>query len=171
MNEGAAWETLTPGSEATVDQAALSTSPSEDMIRVLYADDEESLRKIVRIYLEIIDTSLVIESVSLATDALKALEKHDYDNVVSDYQMPGMNGNDFAQTVKESTTSPSSYTQAGGARRSTFSVEIGINMPVIYEKRGSSLPLHHHVSSYTEEDDQPCCPDNHVVVSRRLLRF
>ena len=88
MNEGAAWETLTPGSEATVDQAALSTSPSEDMIRVLYADDEESLRKIVRMYLEIIDTSLVIESVSSATDALKALEKHDYDNIVSDYQMP-----------------------------------------------------------------------------------
>jgi hypothetical protein len=46
---------LTPGGEATVDQAVFSTSPSEDMIRFLYADDEESR----------------------ATDAKKALEKHD----------------------------------------------------------------------------------------------
>lgn len=88
MNEGAALETLTPGSEATVNQTALSTSPSEDMIRILYADDEEYLWKIDRMYLEIIYTSLVTESVSSATDALKALEKHDYDNIVSDYQMP-----------------------------------------------------------------------------------
>ena len=51
MNEGVTQETLTPGGELTVDQAALSTSPSEDMIQVLYADDEESLRKVVSRYL------------------------------------------------------------------------------------------------------------------------
>ncbi len=51
MNEGAAQETFTTGSEATVDQAVPSTISSKDMIRVLLADDEKSLRKIVRMYL------------------------------------------------------------------------------------------------------------------------
>ncbi len=48
MNEEAAEEPLTPGGEAPFDQAALSTCPSEYMIRVLYADDEESPWKVVR---------------------------------------------------------------------------------------------------------------------------
>jgi DNA-binding NtrC family response regulator len=100
MNERAAQETFTPGSKATAGQTAPSTNLSEDMIWVLYADDEESLRKIVRMYLEIIDTSLVIESVSSAADALKVLEKRDYDCFVSDYQTFRLNGIDFAQIVK-----------------------------------------------------------------------
>jgi len=142
MNEGVTQETLTSGSEATVDQAAPSTSPSEDVIRVLYADDEESLRKIVTMYLEIIDTSLVIESVSSAADALKALEKHDYDCIISDYQMPGMNGIDFAQIVKRKHDVPFIiYTGRGSEEVAVVAFSVGVDDYV----RKEVDPSHYHV--------------------------
>ena len=142
MNEGAAQETLTPDSEATVDQVAPSTAPSKDIIRVLHADDEEAMRKIVRMYLEIIDSSLVIKSVRSAADALKALEEQDYDCIVSDYQMPGMNGIDFSRIAKRKHDTPFIiYTGQGSEEVAEVAFSVGIDDYV----RKEVDPSHYHV--------------------------
>ena len=69
------------------------------MLSVLYVDDEPDLLEIGKIFLEesgvyIIDTSLS------AADALIMLGQKKYDAIISDYQMPGMDGIKFLQVLR-----------------------------------------------------------------------
>ncbi|MFW9997825.1 MAG: PAS domain S-box protein [Candidatus Odinarchaeota archaeon] len=61
-------------------------------ISVLHIDDETSFLDLSKIFLTKIGTSIDIQTVSSSIYALKLLESHNFDVVVSDYQMPGMNG-------------------------------------------------------------------------------
>jgi len=68
-------------------------------IRVLYVDDNEALLQVASIYLE--ETSdFEVTTTSSATLALELLENTSYDIIVSDYQMPVMDGLEFLQKVR-----------------------------------------------------------------------
>jgi PAS domain S-box-containing protein len=69
------------------------------MISVLYVDDEEPLLEITKIYLE--DTgNFNVETLASAPAALERLTDTFYDCIVSDYQMPDMNGIEFLQKLR-----------------------------------------------------------------------
>ncbi|MEN6611786.1 MAG: PAS domain S-box protein [Methanoregulaceae archaeon] len=70
------------------------------MHSVLYVDDEEYLLEIAKIFLEESGEFLVTPSVS-AQNALDSLKFRSFDAIVSDYQMPGMNGIAFLKEVRE----------------------------------------------------------------------
>lgn len=61
------------------------------MIRVLLVDDEPALTDITRLFL-VRAGDFVVESVSSGQDALDRLATTRFDAIVSDYEMPGMNG-------------------------------------------------------------------------------
>lgn len=68
------------------------------MKKILYVDDAKSMRRLVEMVLS------KFYDITLATDGLeglKALAKQDYDVIVSDINMPNMNGLDFLQTLRE----------------------------------------------------------------------
>jgi CheY-like chemotaxis protein len=69
------------------------------MISVLYVDDEPALLEITKLYMERTGSFTVETSLS-AADALKKLEVTGYDAVISDYQMPGMNGLAFLTSLR-----------------------------------------------------------------------
>jgi len=68
-------------------------------MRVLYADDELDLLDLSKIYLET-DGELVINTVSSARLALEQLNTRRYDAILSDYQMPEMDGIAFLKQVR-----------------------------------------------------------------------
>ena len=69
------------------------------MIRVLYVDDEPDLLEIAKLFLEATgDFSL--ETATSAQDGLAALTERVFDAVVSDYQMPIMNGIGFLKEIR-----------------------------------------------------------------------
>jgi PAS domain S-box-containing protein len=71
------------------------------MISILYVDDESALLDIAKRYLEKTG-SLTVETAVSAQEALEKIDRTPYDAIISDYQMPGMNGIEFLQLLRAS---------------------------------------------------------------------
>jgi DNA-binding NarL/FixJ family response regulator len=67
-------------------------------ISVLYVDDEPEFLALCKIFLER-SGNFVVDTAISPTIALKMIRSSDYDVIVSDYQMPEMNGIEFFAEV------------------------------------------------------------------------
>jgi len=68
-------------------------------IRVLYVDDESALLELGKMFLER-SGDFTVTTATSAPDALRLLEQETFDTIVSDYQMPEMNGIEFLDFVR-----------------------------------------------------------------------
>ncbi|WP_135829295.1 response regulator [Halorussus halobius] len=69
--------------------------------RVLVVDDESELAELVAAYLGRITDSLRTETATSATEALSLVREREFDCVVSDYNMPDMNGLELLSAVRD----------------------------------------------------------------------
>jgi PAS domain S-box-containing protein len=69
------------------------------MFSVLYVDDEPMLLELAKLFLEKTG-DFRIETLTSARAALETLARTSYDCIISDYQMPGMDGIVFLKTVR-----------------------------------------------------------------------
>ncbi|TAJ45491.1 PAS domain S-box protein [Methanofollis fontis] len=75
-------------------------NPIKPQISVLYVDDEPSLLEIGKLFLER-KGNIAVTPAPSAEDALSILDTGTFDGVVSDYQMPGMDGIDLLREVRK----------------------------------------------------------------------
>ena len=69
------------------------------MFSILYVDDEPMLLELAKIFLEKTG-NFQVDTVTSATEALSILARTSYDCIISDYQMPIMDGIVFLKTVR-----------------------------------------------------------------------
>jgi PAS domain S-box-containing protein len=70
------------------------------MISILYVDDEPGLLELCRIFLEQTG-EFRVDTVDSATEALEHIRKKKYDAIVSDYQMPVMDGISLLKSIRQ----------------------------------------------------------------------
>ena len=69
------------------------------MIRILLVDDEPALLDIARIFIER-DPELKVTACPSAFDALRLLNQERFDVIISDYEMPAMDGIEFLKKIR-----------------------------------------------------------------------
>ncbi|MEF8894352.1 hybrid sensor histidine kinase/response regulator [Halodesulfurarchaeum sp.] len=77
----------------------MNTKP--DTIRVLHVEDDPDLADLASTFLAREDDRFDIETAHNAAEGLDRLVETDFDCIVSDYDMPGQNGIQFLETVRE----------------------------------------------------------------------
>jgi CheY-like chemotaxis protein len=74
------------------------TMPVFPQLQILVVDDEPLVCDAVKMMLEF--DSHVVETVGSGRDALAMLEKRKFDLVITDFDMPGMKGDELAAAIK-----------------------------------------------------------------------
>jgi len=82
------------------DLSTKTQTESHPLISILYVDDEQALLTLAKIYLERTD-HFHVDIRESAEEALKSTSITSYDAIISDYQMPGMDGIEFLKVVRE----------------------------------------------------------------------
>ena len=75
--------------------------PSVEKQRILLVDDDRFMRMYLRRGLRNLEDKYDIETVSGGPEALSRLAETTFELLVTDYEMPGMNGLELAQQVRE----------------------------------------------------------------------
>ena len=70
-------------------------------MKVLLVDDEDQIRELSKMYLEDIYGNLTVETTSSAKKAIRLLDESYFSAVISDYQMPEMNGLEFLEELRD----------------------------------------------------------------------
>jgi len=71
------------------------------VIKVLHVDDNVDDLELTRLRILQIDKELQIESAESVAEALQKAESDGFDCILSDYQMPDMNGLEFLQALRD----------------------------------------------------------------------
>ena len=79
----------------------MGTQTSADAIRVLHVDNDPEITGLTAAYLERGDDTITVETATSADAGLDHLAEATVDCVVSDYDMPGLDGIAFLETVRE----------------------------------------------------------------------
>lgn len=70
-------------------------------MRVLFVDDEPDLLELGRLFLKKENNNLDVETTACPKKGLEKLECEDFDAVISDYDMPKMDGLEFYENLKK----------------------------------------------------------------------
>ena len=76
------------------------SSQSDGEISILHVDDERDLGDLASLYLERENEQFTVVTESTVESALETLAETEIDCIVSDYDMPGMNGLEFLERVR-----------------------------------------------------------------------
>ncbi|MFB6219088.1 MAG: response regulator, partial [Halobacteriaceae archaeon] len=73
--------------------------PDTSRVAVLHVDDDAAFADLVATYLERVDDAITVETCTDATEAPDRIAAGEFDCVVSDYDMPGMDGLELLDAV------------------------------------------------------------------------
>jgi PAS domain S-box-containing protein len=111
-------------------------------VKVLHVDDDEDQLKFTKLFLEQNNPSFKITSVKSPEKALLEIEKKHYDCLVSDYNMPSLDGLELARKIRENSRIPIIlYTGQGSEEVAEQAFRAGVDSYI----RKEMHPANYHV--------------------------
>lgn len=74
--------------------------PFSECVDILLVDDDPDFAEMTGLFLERVDESFSITTATSASEGLELVSENEFDCIVSDYEMPVMNGLDFLREVR-----------------------------------------------------------------------
>ena len=97
-------------------------------IKVLHVDDDLDLLKITKIIIEKANSDIIFESLDSPLKVHEQIKSSEYDCIVSDYQMPSMNGIQLADKIRETSSLPFIlYTGQGSEEVASSAFAVGVD--------------------------------------------
>lgn len=101
-----------------------------NMERILVVDDEERIRKLIRMYLE--RNSFLVDEAEEGTEALSKALQNDYALIILDLMLPGMDGRDVCMEIRQYKETPIIIlTAAGDESNRVHGFELGADDYVV----------------------------------------
>jgi len=117
-----------------------STETAPQRISILYVDDEEDLHNLCKVYMENIRDFTITTAIS-PLEAIHLLRDQVFDAIVSDYQMPEMNGIEFLNFLKAKGDNTPFIIFTGKGREEVVIEAINAGADFYLQKGGSPGPL------------------------------
>ena len=95
-----------PTSISKTHRKRANTSHRQKHLRVLHIDDDLDQLMFTKLFLEECDPNISVESISIPSDAVRAVNSRSFDCVVSDYQMDEMDGIILTKRIRERSDIP-----------------------------------------------------------------
>jgi len=111
-----------------------------NMIRVLYIDDEKSLLTLTQIYLKE-EANLDVETAASAEEGLDRLRNEPFDAVISDYDMPDMDGIELLKCVRNENPTIPFIIFTGKGREEVVIEALNNGADFYMQKGGDPKPL------------------------------
>ena len=108
------------------------------LIRILLVDDEENLLDASKLYLENFSTHYQIQIANSALKALEIIEKTPFDVIISDYQMPEIDGLEFLSKLRESGNKSSFIIFTGKGREEVAIQALNLGADFYLQKGGDA---------------------------------
>lgn len=103
-------------------------SNSIEVIRVLHVDDDPNQYEFIKFFLNQIDPVLQVHCVATPDEVFKELATNNYDCLVTDFQMPEMNGIELSTKIREENGIPIIlYTGQGSEEVAEAAFTIGVD--------------------------------------------
>ncbi|MGD0805047.1 MAG: GAF domain-containing protein [Candidatus Bathyarchaeia archaeon] len=124
-------------------ESDLVLASSMEVIRVLHVDDEEQQQMFLKIFVEN-DPSIKVTSTHCAQDVIDLVQTGAYDCIVSDYDMPDMDGITLSKKIRETSNIPIIiYTGRGSEEVAERAFAAGVDDYI----RKEMAPAHYQVVS------------------------
>ena len=112
---------------------------NDPLISVLYVDDEPGLLEIGKVFLEQ-SGSLRVNTFLSAPEAQSALAANHYDAIVSDYQMPGMDGIELLKVIRRNYADLPFILFTGKGREDVVIEALNFGADFYLQKGGKPIP-------------------------------
>lgn len=120
-------------------------------INILLVDDEDTILEVSKIYLERLNEKYHISAVNSAQKALKAIENNSFDVIISDYQMPDMDGLELLSSLREQDNNIPFIIFTGRGREEVAIQALNLGADFYLQKGGDTQSQFHELENLIEK--------------------
>jgi len=140
-------------------------------IKTLIVDDEKAVLDQTKEFIGKLDREIEVHTAISAAKALEMVEKHDFDVIVSDYQMPDTDGLEFLRTLREERDDEIPFIMLTGKGKEEVAMKaLNLGANRYLQKVGEPKPWYDILAQAIEQEVQQYQAEKRILESEERYR-